>query len=78
VWRVAPKEASSGKKAVGGWEKVLEMELKKSTTGLTCSEVSADGKWLAVSDLGETKLFGLETLANVSHPVCKHPVPSIC
>lgn len=66
VWRVAGKKQSSGKQAVGGWEKVIEMELKKSTTAMIASAVSADGKWLAVSDLGETKLFGLETLSNVS------------
>jgi U3 small nucleolar RNA-associated protein 4 len=42
----------------GGWEKLLEMELKTGTNLLT-SGLSEDGRWLAVSDLGETKLFRL-------------------
>ena len=41
-----------------GWAKVGEMELKLQTN-LIASAVSADGKWLAVSDLYETKLFRL-------------------
>ncbi|BGP25884.1 U3 small nucleolar RNA-associated protein 4 [Rhodotorula toruloides] len=39
-----------------GYEKVAELELRLQTN-LVASAVSHDGKWLAVSDLYETKLF---------------------
>ncbi|GAA5983875.1 hypothetical protein JCM11641_006404 [Rhodosporidiobolus odoratus] len=42
-----------------GYEKVAELELKVQTN-LTSSAVSHDGRWLAVSDLYETKLFRLQ------------------
>ncbi|GAA5864670.1 hypothetical protein JCM8547_008266 [Rhodosporidiobolus lusitaniae] len=42
-----------------GYEKVAELELKLQTN-LVSSAVSADGRWLAVSDLYETKLFRLQ------------------
>ena len=41
-----------------GYEKVLEMELE-TTTNICSSAVSEDGRWLAVSDVYETKLFEL-------------------
>ncbi|BGP17760.1 hypothetical protein JCM10213_005342 [Rhodosporidiobolus nylandii] len=41
-----------------GYEKVAELELKVQTN-LVSSAVSPDGRWLAVSDLYETKLFRL-------------------
>ncbi|GAA5933116.1 hypothetical protein JCM3775_005316 [Rhodotorula graminis] len=41
-----------------GYEKLAELELKVQTN-LVASAVSADGKWLAASDLYETKLFRL-------------------
>lgn len=44
--------------AAEAWRKVLEMELK-CKTNLVALAVSPDGKWLAVSDLYETKLFSL-------------------
>ncbi|ODN79167.1 hypothetical protein L198_07917 [Cryptococcus wingfieldii CBS 7118] len=50
IWRVQEDES--------GWEKVLEMELRLRTH-LISSAISEDGKWLAVSDLYETKLFFL-------------------
>ncbi|GAA5929919.1 hypothetical protein JCM1841_001258 [Sporobolomyces salmonicolor] len=43
-----------------GWQKVTELELKLQTN-LISSAVSSDGKWLAVSDLYETKLFRLSS-----------------
>ncbi|KAK4688303.1 U3 small nucleolar RNA-associated protein 4, partial [Tremellales sp. Uapishka_1] len=55
VWRVLEDER--------GWEKVLEMDLRLRTTLLT-STISPDGKWLAVSDLYETKLFHLSPSAS--------------
>ena len=48
---------------LGGWERVLEMELSVHSN-IVSHEISDDGKWLAVSDLYETKLFSLYT--NVS------------
>ncbi|KAH9487140.1 U3 small nucleolar RNA-associated protein 4-like protein [Psilocybe cubensis] len=44
----------------GGWEKVLEMDLKVNTN-ITTHEISDDGRWLIVSDLYESKLFALTT-----------------
>ncbi|KAK4047371.1 U3 small nucleolar RNA-associated protein [Microbotryomycetes sp. JL201] len=41
-----------------GWAKILEMDFKLQTN-LIASAISNDGKWLAVSDLYETKLFRL-------------------
>lgn len=52
IWRIFEEEQ--------GWEKVLEMDLKLRTT-LISSAISEDGRWLAVSDLYETKLFRLTT-----------------
>ena len=44
----------------GGWEKVLEMDLNVHSN-IVGHEISDDGKWLAVSDLYESKLFSLRT-----------------
>lgn len=59
VWRVLEDE--------GGWEKVLEMELKLRTN-LISSSISEDGQWLAVSDLYETKLFRLTDTGSAVRP----------
>ncbi|OCF56068.1 hypothetical protein L486_06009 [Kwoniella mangroviensis CBS 10435] len=59
VWKVLEDEQ--------GWEKVLEMELKLRTN-LTSSSISPNGKWLAVSDLYETKLFQLSSQGNAIRP----------
>lgn len=59
VWRVLEDE--------GGWEKVLEMELKLRTN-LISSSISEDGQWLAVSDLYETKLFRLLDTGSAVRP----------
>ncbi|WAQ84178.1 hypothetical protein PtA15_4A630 [Puccinia triticina] len=40
------------------WTKVVEMDLK-CRTNLVASAISPDGRWLAVSDLYEAKLFAL-------------------
>lgn len=66
IWRVlkrpslwdedeVPEETDSA-----DWEKCVEMELDVHTN-LVASAISDDGKWLAVSDLYETKLFRLIT-----------------
>ncbi|GAA5888631.1 hypothetical protein JCM6882_009026 [Rhodosporidiobolus microsporus] len=54
-------EADEEDEEVGttGYEKVAELELKVQTN-LISSAVSTDGRWLAVSDLYETKLFRLQ------------------
>jgi len=55
--RLAAKDDDEG--AGGGWQKLLDMELN-ATTSLIASAVSDDGKWVAVSDLGETRVFYLD------------------
>ncbi|PWN45940.1 hypothetical protein IE81DRAFT_319786 [Ceraceosorus guamensis] len=42
-----------------GWRKLLEME-PRAQSNLVAHAISPDGKWLAVSDLYETKLFELK------------------
>jgi len=44
----------------GGWEKVLEMDLNVHSN-IIAHEISDDGRWLAVSDLYESKLFSLHS-----------------
>jgi U3 small nucleolar RNA-associated protein 4 len=50
----------------GGWDKVLEMDLSVHSN-IVAHEISDDGKWLAVSDLYESKLFSLRTDVSL-HP----------
>jgi U3 small nucleolar RNA-associated protein 4 len=50
----------------GGWDKVLEMDLNVHSN-IVGHEISDDGKWLAVSDLHESKLFSLRTDVSL-HP----------
>ena len=50
----------------GGWDKVLEMDLNVHSN-IVGHEISDDGKWLAVSDLYESKLFSLRTDVSL-HP----------
>jgi U3 small nucleolar RNA-associated protein 4 len=61
IWRVLPRVPRSLDESPPentGWNKLLEMDLKTDTT-LVSSAISADGRWLAVSDAYETKLFRL-------------------
>lgn len=65
VWRL-PEEPSLQEEpllALSGespsWQKVLEMSLRVQTN-LVASAISDDGRWLAVSDAFETKLFWLQ------------------
>ncbi|KAJ7431800.1 quinon protein alcohol dehydrogenase-like superfamily [Mycena galericulata] len=65
IWRILKKPMSpdEGASAVDdidapGWEKVLDMDLNVHTN-LLASAISNDGRWLAVSDLYESKLFSL-------------------
>ena len=41
-----------------GWERVLDMDLNVQTN-LVAGAISDDGRWIAVSDWYETKLFQL-------------------
>lgn len=50
VWKVHSHEQ--------GWDKLLDMDFRLRTA-LTCAVLSDDGRWMAVSDLYETKLFAL-------------------
>lgn len=54
------------------WAKLLEMELKVDSN-LVCVAVSADGRFLAVSDLYETKLFELKERRTPGAPVELEP-----
>lgn len=68
VWRIkqSPTELvdfggesmSLDREDVGGWSKVLEMQLKVGTN-ISAIALSPNGRWLAVSDLHEVKLFSL-------------------
>ncbi|KAH9456507.1 hypothetical protein MJO29_006536 [Puccinia striiformis f. sp. tritici] len=55
---IPPKNGAqlSNDNGQAAWSKVVEMELK-CRTNLISSAISADGSWLAVSDLYEVKLF---------------------
>lgn len=59
----------------GGYVKVLDMELN-TTTNLVASAISDDGRWLAVSDLYESKLFALQDV--VSTHVALHSINNSC
>ncbi|KAH9996575.1 WD40 repeat-like protein [Russula vinacea] len=70
VWRL-PEEPSLQEEpllALSGespsWQKVLEMSLRVQTN-LVASAISDDGRWLAVSDAFETKLFWLQVDSSV-------------
>ncbi|KAF7794114.1 hypothetical protein EIP86_005244 [Pleurotus ostreatoroseus] len=49
--------------ADGGWEQVLDMDLSVHTN-LVASAISDDGRWIAVSDWYESRLFRIEELEN--------------
>jgi len=56
IWRVRSPDALDDDQA--GWAKVLEMDFQLRTS-LTAAALSEDGKWLAVADAFETKLYRL-------------------
>ena len=64
VWRLPEKSSVEEDSEVApvaktqGWSKVLEMNLRVQTN-LVASAISDDGRWLAISDAFETKLFSL-------------------
>ncbi|KAI0639180.1 WD40 repeat-like protein [Trametes polyzona] len=66
VWRIAARQQKSEEDADwdassgpdGGYERVLDMDLNVQTN-LVAGAISDDGKWIAVADWYETKLFQL-------------------
>lgn len=50
--------------ADGGWEQVLDMDFSVHTN-LVASAISDDGRWIAVSDWYESKLFRIEELVSL-------------
>ena len=63
IWRILGKssnEQSSGDYEHGGWEKLLEMDLNVRTN-LVAGAISQDGRWIAVADHFEVKLFSFHT-----------------
>jgi len=65
VWRLGEVHPDLGeeegpmRRGGEGWEKVLEMELQLKS-GITSCALSRDGRWLAVSDVEDVKLFHLQ------------------
>lgn len=64
LWRIptheVPDEAVEGEEGERTYEEVLEMDLNVRTN-IVAGALSGDGKWLAVSDRYEVKLFSLST-----------------
>ncbi|KAI0651628.1 WD40 repeat-like protein [Trametes meyenii] len=66
VWRIAKRQQRSEEDANteppspqdSGWERVLDMDLNVQTN-IAAAAISDDGKWIAVADWQETKLFQL-------------------
>lgn len=65
VWRVAKRKPRGDNLDLDleggqerGWERVLDMDLNVQTN-LVAGAISDDGRWIAVSDWYETKLFQL-------------------
>ncbi|KGB78908.3 hypothetical protein CNBG_4746 [Cryptococcus deuterogattii R265] len=68
IWRVHPNE--------NGWEKLLEMELRLRTA-IIATTISEHGKYLAVSDLYETKLFKLVPTSSGLKPIRLPLLPAL-
>ncbi|OBZ79661.1 U3 small nucleolar RNA-associated protein 4 [Grifola frondosa] len=66
VWRILRRQPSDDEDAEdldspsreGGWERVLDMDLNVQTN-IVAGAISDNGRWVAVSDWYETKLFEL-------------------
>ncbi|KAH9937471.1 WD40-repeat-containing domain protein [Fomitopsis serialis] len=69
VWRVLQRqnpldiESFDEEKPDGGFERILDMDLNVHTNHVA-SAISDDGRWIAVSDWYETKLFELKQESN--------------
>ncbi|KAA1080545.1 U3 small nucleolar RNA-associated protein [Puccinia graminis f. sp. tritici] len=64
---LAHDDDDHGDAGEAAWAKVVEMDLK-CRTNLITSAISADGRWLAVSDLYEVKVFYLHKVDEVIQP----------
>lgn len=60
------ESASAVKKEAGGYEKLFDMDIL-SHTNLTTGAISDDGKWMAISDRYEVKLFALDRHVRIYH-----------
>ncbi|QRW00756.1 WD40 domain-containing protein [Ceratobasidium sp. AG-Ba] len=68
IWRLPEQVPNESTVGVGdNWEKLLEMELR-FRTNVTAGAISSNGKWLAVADAWETKLFKLEDVKGTLRP----------
>jgi U3 small nucleolar RNA-associated protein 4 len=71
IWRIPPKSSrnpdeAEEEQASEGWERVLQMSFNLQTT-LVSGAISDDGRWLAISDLYETKMFSLTLEVNIPY-----------
>lgn len=66
IWQLPEYQADGIQSSVANgldqsaWTKVVEMQVKLKTN-LVCAELSSDGRYMAVGDLYETKLYRLES-----------------
>ncbi|KAG8733115.1 U3 small nucleolar RNA-associated protein [Ceratobasidium sp. 423] len=71
IWRLPAQKPKPTSEWGGGdeseWEKALEMELR-FRTNITAGAVSPDGRWLAVADVWEVKLFRMEDVNGTLRP----------
>ncbi|KAI0359174.1 WD40 repeat-like protein [Trametes cingulata] len=70
VWRIAKRQQKGEDEdgdvqssQDGGWERVLDMDLNVQTN-VSAGAISDDGRWIAVADWYETKLFKLTEVSN--------------
>ncbi|CCA72004.1 related to UTP4-U3 snoRNP protein [Serendipita indica DSM 11827] len=89
VWRIKepPNEVDEEvmKEIPDGWVKLLDLQLNTATT-LSALALSADGRWLAVADANEVKLFLLRKDGSTLQPkriktiatIIKDSLPSSC
>lgn len=55
-------DLDDGPSGDGGWSKALEMELR-FRTNITAGAISPDGRWLAIADVWEVKLFWVDNVS---------------
>ncbi|KAJ1310177.1 hypothetical protein OPQ81_006921 [Rhizoctonia solani] len=71
IWRLPAQKPKPATEWEGGdeaeWEKALEMELR-FRTNITTGAISPDGRWLAVADVWEVKLFRVEDVKGTLRP----------
>ncbi|KAB5592618.1 U3 small nucleolar RNA-associated protein [Ceratobasidium theobromae] len=60
-------DLDDGPSGDGGWSKALEMELR-FRTNITAGAISPDGRWLAIADVWEVKLFWVDNTKGTLRP----------